>query len=196
MIKLLFVGRMAVLLGVATWFLRLQGVGWSSAGLRRPSWSRLLLAIPLGIVAGALCVGAVGAALRGAGVRAADYSVFAPLRGDLGEYLFWAIPVALGTAAFGEELLFRGFALRCLETVSGGPGRLTTGAAVLLQALIFGALHLYQGLGGAASAGVLGMVLGLVWLLTGRNLWAGIVIHGFFDFSAMTAIYLGDLPQH
>ena len=196
MIKALFVARMVLLLGVATWFLRLQGGEWSSTGLRRASWWRVLLAIPLGAVVSAFCVGAVSAALHGAGVRAADYVMFEPLRGNLGEYLFWAIPVTWGTAAFGEELLFRGFALRSIETVLGGPGKLTTGAAVILQALIFGVLHLYQGPGGAATAATIGLVLGLVWLLTGRNLWAGIAIHGLFDFGAMTTIYLGALPHH
>ncbi len=195
-IKALFVGRIVLLVAAATWFLHLQGAGWSATGLRRASWWRVLLAVPLGLVLSAVCVGAVGTALRGVGVRAADYAMFEPLRGNLGEYLFWALPVTLGTAAIGEELLFRGFVLGSIETVLGGPRRSATGSAVILQAVIFGALHLYQGPGGAATAATIGLVLGLVWLLTGRNLWAGIAIHGLLDLSAMTAIYLAALPHN
>jgi uncharacterized protein len=194
-IKTLFLVRVGLLVGVASWFLHLQGVGWSATGLRRASVGPVLMAVPIGALISVLGSGAVGGALHAAGVHAADYAMFEPLRGDLGEYLFWAIPVAWGSAAFGEELLFRGFALRSLETLLGGPGRRATGAAIILQALIFGALHLYQGSGGAASAATIGFVLGLVWLVTGRNLWAGIIIHGLLDCSAMTAIYLGAMPH-
>jgi membrane protease YdiL (CAAX protease family) len=195
-IKILFLARILVLLGVATWFLRLQHRSWCETGLRKPRLWKTLLCIPLGAIASAICVGAVTAAAYRIGARAADYSMFSPLQGKLGEYLFWAFPVTWGTAAFGEELLFRGFVLSSIETVFGGRGRLVTGGAIVLQAVLFGALHFYQGPGGVATAATIGLILGVMWLLTERNLWAGIAIHGLFDFAAMTAIYFGAMPQH
>ena len=88
-------------------------------------------------------------------------------------------------------MLFRGFVLDALERIIGGPGRWTTPAVILIQAALFGILHLYQGIGGAAIAGTIGLVLGFIWLFSGRNLWPGIVIHGLIDSGAMTAIFLG-----
>lgn len=195
-VKLLFLARIVALLAVGTWFLHLQRSGWAAAGLRKPRWWKTLLAIPLGVVASAVLAGVASAIAFRTGAHAADYSMFSPLRGNLGEYLFWAVAVSWGTAAFGEELIFRGFVLQSVRLVLGDPGRVATIAAIVFRAIIFGLLHLYQGPGGAANAGAIGLVLGVVWLFTERNLWAGIIIHGLLDFFAMTAIYLGVLPHH
>lgn len=73
----------------------------------------------------------------------------------------------------------------------GASGVLVFVTAVTVQAVIFGGLHFYQGVGGMIIAGATGLALGLTWLIAGRNLWAGIVIHALLDGSAMTAIYLG-----
>jgi len=75
--------------------------------------------------------------------------------------------------------------------LSRGEGVWTLAVAVAAQATIFGALHFYQGVSGVIMAAAIGLALGLTWLISGRNLWAGIVIHAIIDGSAMTAIYLG-----
>ena len=56
---------------------------------------------------------------------------------------------------------------------------------------MFGALRAYQGLGGVVTAGAIGLAFGVAWLIAGRNLWAGIVLHALFDLGAMTTFYLG-----
>ncbi len=35
------------------------------------------------------------------------------------------------------------------------------------------------------------MLLGIVWLLSGRNLWPGIIVHGLMDPFFNTAIFFG-----
>ena len=195
--KLLFLLRMVVLIGVATWLLRTRGLGWAQVGLRRPSWLRFALAIPLGLVACAACAGAVRLTQHAVGADTGpggDYAAFRPLEHHLGEYLFWLLPASWGSAAFGEEMLFRGFLLDGFRRAFG-EGRAALVGAILVQALLFGSLHLYQGINGATVATTLGVVLGFVWWASGRNLWAGIVIHGVLDSSAMTVIYLGLLPH-
>lgn len=189
-IKLLFLSRMAVLIAVATGFLRLRGLGWADIGLRRLRLARFALAVPLGLVASVVLVSIVSVALSRAGVRAADYAMFAPLKGRLGEYLFWLVPVTWGSAALGEELVFRGFLLDAVERILGGQGWPASWAAIVIQAALFGGLHFYQGAGGVATATCIGLVLGWVRLFSGRNLWAGIVIHGLIDSAAMTVIFL------
>lgn len=193
--KLALLGRMALLVAVATWMLRSAGKRWSDVGLRAP---RRWWIVGVAVVAGYLALGGAAALLQilvlpRLGLAGPDLAAFAGLRGDLPEYLFWALPVAFGSAAFGEELVARGFLTDRIATLMGGaaPGGWVLFAAVLLQGVLFGACHAYQGLGGALVTAVVGMVLGLVWLWTGRNLWACIFLHGLVDFVSMTAFYTG-----
>lgn len=194
--KLLFLARSLLLVGVATALLRLSGLGWSDVGLRRPAWGRLALAIPVGLLGTFATIWVVRLLQHGASAgRAAgtDYAVFHPLEHHTAEYLFWLF-ASWTSAAIGEEMLFRGFLLDAARRVFGA-GRWSLLAAVLLQAVLFGSLHIYQGLSGAEVATAGGVVLGLVWWGSGRNLWASIVIHGCMDSLAFTVIYLGLLPH-
>jgi membrane protease YdiL (CAAX protease family) len=193
-IKLLFLGRMVVLLIVATLLLRLRGLRWADVGLRRPRWWRFALAIPGGFALAVIGVTALSAVLATQGIPKADYAMFRPLKGDLPLYLFWLGPVAWGSAAFGEEMIFRGFVTNALGRVFGGAKAMATLGAIIVQAGLFGALHLYLGVGGAASAAMIGLVMGLVWWASGRNLWAAIVLHGLIDSFTITAMYLGASP--
>jgi membrane protease YdiL (CAAX protease family) len=190
-VKLAFLGRVVALVALADWMLRTRSLGWSDVGLTRPKWRRLLIALPAGLVLVIAFNAAARFILVTAGLPTANYSMFKPLKGNIEEYLFWELPVSLGTAAFGEELIFRGFIAQALQKLIHGPRALALGGAVATQSVIFGGLHYYQGSGGVISAGLTGFALGLTWLIAGRNLWAGIAIHALLDGSAMTAIYLG-----
>ena len=196
-IKLLFIGRFVVLIGAATLLLRLSGRRWADAGLRKVKPLRLLLAIPLGLAAAVAIASAAEFAVAKLAIQltpAGDW--FLALRGNLELYLFFLIPVTWGTAAFGEEMLFRGFFLDTLQRLFGSSGPIGTTIAVIAQAVIFGLLHLYQGAAGASAAGVLGLALGFVWWFSGRNLWAGIVVHGILDSFSITGLYLGLIGPH
>ncbi len=100
---------------------------------------------------------------------------------DRAEYLFWALAVSWGSAAVGEELLLRGFILDRIAKVVGSSTIPAMLIAIILQAAIFGAFHAHQGLGGVLLTGSAGLVLGLVWLTSGRNLWPGILLHGIVN---------------
>ena len=198
--KALFLLRMAVLLAAATWLLRLRGLTWADVGLRRPRVLRFLAAVPLGLVGGAGAAALVRLSRHAIGPHAgpgvgpgADYAMFNPLAHHLGEYLFWLF-ASWTTAALGEEMLFRGFMLDAARRLIG-EGRAAILGAIVVQALLFGVMHAYQGATGAMVAGALGAVLGLVWWGAGRNLWPSVVIHGLFDSAAMTVIFLGLLPK-
>lgn len=119
LVKLAFLARVAVLVALAGWLLRKRCLGWSDVGLRRPEWRRFLIALPAGLLIAVLFAAVVGAGLARAGLKSADYSMFAPIRANLGQYLFWVLPVTIGTAAFGEELIFRGFHNGCTEPAVG-----------------------------------------------------------------------------
>ncbi len=191
-LKLAFLVRMAALVALAHWMLHKRSLGWSDVGLRQPHWWRFLVALPAGALLTILFAAGAHAVVAPFGLPLPSYAMFAPIRGNLGEYLFWVLPVSIGTAAIGEELIFRGFIADALRRLCGGGSEpLVFVIALTAQAVIFGSLHFYQGVSGIITAGATGLALGLTWLIAGRNLWAGIALHALLDGSAMTAIYLG-----
>lgn len=183
--------RMFLLVAVATLLLKAAGETWSGVGLRRPgSYWRVAALVLAGYLAVGLMFVAVSQLLAMFGVSSKTLGLFAAIEGNTAEYLYWLIPVAWGSAAIGEELVFRGFIQTRLEAAAGSV-KAASAIAVVGQALIFGALHYYQGLGGAILAGATGLVIGIVYLAGRRNLWAPIILHGLVDTVTLTAVYYG-----
>lgn len=89
------------------------------------------------------------------------------------ELVVW---VALSvTAGFCEELIFRGYLQRQFLALTGNDG-----FAVLLQSLVFGAAHLYQGWKGALTITVYGALFGVLaaWR---KSLRPGMIQHAAQD---------------
>ena len=186
--------RMLALVGLATLLLAWSGDRWSTVGLTRPaSVRRAAGLIILGYLGVALVAAACHMLLPVLGIAPKLSIIFGALRGNTAEYLYWLLPVAWGSAAFGEELVFRGCLQSRLERLFGS-GKGAAFLAAIVQAMIFGAMHGYQGAGGAMLAGGTGLVLGLVYVVGGRNLWACIVLHGLIDTVSLTALYLDAMP--
>jgi membrane protease YdiL (CAAX protease family) len=84
------------------------------------------------------------------------------------------IPVAL-SAGFCEELAFRGYLQKQFQAITGGAGW-----AVLIQAIVFGIGHLYEGVGPVARIMVFGVLFGTVaaWR---KNLRPGMIAHAWAD---------------
>jgi uncharacterized protein len=189
--KLFQLLRMAFLVLLCTWLLRRGGEHWADVGLRRPPrwWMVPLLTAGGFVLLIVLSSVMYQVILPAVGAPPPELSAGRAIRGDLAEYLYAAIPVAWGSAAFGEELVTRGFLLDRIAKVIGSPGTPALLAAIVLQAALFGAFHLYQGIGGALLTGAVGLLIGLIWLWGGRNLWACILLHGLVDFIAATESY-------
>jgi uncharacterized protein len=184
---------MVVPLVAATWFLHRQASGWRDLGF--PCRMRLgrFLYLTLGAVAAIYLVNSfvVVPLLRWLGAPPVDIGLLVEaIEGDLTLYLLFLIPVGWGSAAFGEELLVRGFVMNRLALLFG------IRWAVVLQAFLFALGHAYQGVTGMVSLFVVGLLLGLVYLRAPRNLWPAIAAHGIIDTISLSLIYLGfgDLP--
>lgn len=93
-------------------------------------------------------------------------------------------------AAFGEEVLFRGYLFERWRRLfgNGWPAR---AAIVLFSSVLFGAAHYAnQGMAGAQQALIFGLVFGALYARTGRL--AGLMIaHAAFDLAAVAIIYWG-----
>lgn len=179
---------------LATLRLQRRGVTWRDVGLARPA---SIGGVALRVVLGYLGLAAVGTMLnllvlpRLGFAPGSSVAAFSSLEGDTWKYLYW-LAIAWTTAAVGEELLFRGFVQSRLEILFGGT-RAAVAGALLVQALIFGFGHGYQGVAGVAVTSAAGLVLGAVRLAGRGNLVACIVLHGLVDTISLTAVYLGAL---
>jgi len=66
--------------------------------------------------------------------------------------------------------------------------------ALIIVNVAFGLAHLYQGWNGVIQATVGGVLLGVLYLVTGRNLIAPIVAHGLGNSLDFILMYLGLYP--
>jgi len=169
----------------------LRRVGWSGIGLRRPaSWSRVVgLGIATGVLLQVLSEFVTEPLIARLTHQVADMSEFAPLVGNLklaGVYL-----VLVWTwAAFGEELTYRGYVLNRAADLGGRTGLAWALGLVLVMGL-FGFGHSYQGLAGMIDTGIHGLLLGILYLASGRNLWPCVIAHGVCDSAGIVLIFFG-----
>ncbi len=88
----------------------------------------------------------------------------------------WFLGLSI-TAGVCEELLFRGLLPALLAALLQGP---SPWLVILLAAVAFGLAHAYQGVTGVVVTGILGAVLGVVYLTTG-SLFVVMVLHALLD---------------
>ncbi|MGB3797568.1 MAG: CPBP family intramembrane glutamic endopeptidase, partial [Alteraurantiacibacter sp.] len=102
-------------------------------------------------------------------------------------FALWVVGVAIFAAGFGEEVLYRGFLMDRLERLPGLRGR--GGAVLVIQALLFGLPHAYQGWGGMVVTACVGLLFGFIRNRCGGNLWAVIIAHAAVDTIMMSLAY-------
>ena len=117
--------------------------------------------------------------------------------GDIGRELKGNLPllaervaISLVVVGFVEEFIFRGFVMSRVAHIFGG-ANWSWIIALFAQAALFGLAHGYQQLYGMALTGIIGLFLGAVYLLSGRNLWVPIIGHGVYD--AAHAIWIAGI---
>jgi uncharacterized protein len=107
-------------------------------------------------------------------------------RGHLLQELPLILQVAV-TAGVCEEIIYRGTVISRLEAIFP-KGRTITGLILLFSAAIFGAAHAYQAPAGMLVTGLIGLFLGLTYVLSARLLWTVIIIHATYDVLSLSAI--------
>jgi membrane protease YdiL (CAAX protease family) len=170
------VGMQWVLVAACAWVLARRGLALADLGLRGPP--PVLAVMAAALLAGSLVGGAL-ASLR-ALARLTDpgrlghlQKVARILPASGGERAAFVV-VAL-TAGVCEEILYRGFLIYAL-----GGALHSTWVALAVAAVFFGGAHAYQGPRGVATTGLLGAILGGLYVLCG-SLWPGIGLHAVVD---------------
>ena len=199
-VRLTGAGSVAIWCGiiVATLFMKRDGITWRALGLVLPTgfreWASTLGLALLAVVS---VIAFMIFILDPVTIHfdwttppeAPDRFVF--LLGKPYIFLAYLVGVVWVGAALGEELLMRGFVLNRLADLFGQT-RLAWISATLVHAVIFGLLHIYQGMPGMVGTGVVAFIFAGIYLIGKRRLLPVIIGHGIVNTISLTAYYLSD----
>lgn len=174
--------------------LRLRHARWSTIGFSRPEdpWRAIVVGVVAGVLMELLADYVTTPAISAFFGVEPDNSGLKGIQGNL-TMLFIFLGLNWTLAAFGEEICFRGFLMKRLAQVFG-EGRWAWMASLLLSSFLFGWGHTEQGVSGWVQEGLSGLLLGVLFLATGRNLAVPIVAHGVSNTVAFVLIYFGKYP--
>jgi membrane protease YdiL (CAAX protease family) len=100
------------------------------------------------------------------------------------------IASVLISAAFGEEVFFRGYLFERLGALLGA-SRAALFATVLVTSGLFALAHYQdQGLPGVEQASMTGLVLGGIYAWR-KEIWLPMIVHAAYDLAAILLIYMG-----
>ncbi len=116
-----------------------------------------------------------------------DYSGFSNLKGNLEQLLVFLL-LSWTLAAFGEEVVFRGYLQKLLTDLFGAS---LTGVLLMvgISSLLFGLLHIAQGLVGVVITTIDAVFFSCLKRKFDNNLWATIIAHGFYNTIGMLVFF-------
>ena len=121
-----------------------------------------------------------------------DLEDFRTLTGNLKLTLIF-LALAWILAAFGEEMVYRGYLMnRVADLFNRTPRAWIISLIIVTRRIWAGARP--SGLTGVIDEGLMGLLLGLIYLRTGRNLSVPIIAHGVQDSIDFILIFLGKYP--
>jgi membrane protease YdiL (CAAX protease family) len=170
-------------LGRGPWLLAL---GWGSLYFRKIGWRGIGLILELFelFVSQPILVRIIG--------KKADLSQFSDLTGNLKVTALYILIVWI-VAAFGEEMIYRGYLMNRVADLLNRTRKAWILSLIVVH-IVFGLAHSYQGLTGVIDEGVMGALLAVIYLRTGRNLAVPIVAHGVQDSIDLILIFTGRYP--
>ena len=171
--------------------LKVQKKNWNRFGFAKPdNWPKTILTSVIWLVLFQILIGWILKPwiIRLTG-KPLDISEFEILRGNFNA-LVRGLAVVWTIAAFGEEMVFRGYFLNRINDIfrSRKTGLIL---AVVCSSLFFGLGHIYQGISGLILASVAGVIYSLAFIFSGKNLWVPILVHGFYDTWAFLVLFFG-----
>jgi CAAX protease family protein len=192
--KLIPLSKTPFLLAFAWLSLRTRKIRWRDIGLSRfGNWKITLAAgVGVGLLLEVFQLFISQPFLVRVLRKQPDLELFRALHGNL-KWTLLALAGAWTLAAFGEEMVYRGYLMNRVADLLN-----RTRSAWLVSLIIvhlgFGLAHAYQGITGIVDEGLAGLLLGLTYLGTKRNLAVPIIAHGITDSIDFALIFLGKYP--
>jgi len=191
---LIFFSKTPILVLLGSISLWVRRIGWRRIGLTRyRNWK---ITIGLGVGAGLLMEGfqlfvsqPLLVQLTGKKPNLED---FRALTGNL-KLTVVALILVWTLAAFGEEMVYRGYLMNRVADLMHRTRRAWIISLIVVH-IGFGLAHAYQGVTGVIDEGLMGLLLGLIYLRTDRNLSVPIIAHGVQDTIDCVLIFLGMYP--
>lgn len=167
---------------VAVWRMRARGVTWKELGLRKPDNFLKTLGVAGAILASVLASIIIFEIVKdqlpsSIGPDTSSESAvskFGDLKGNF--TLFFTIIIFIWLESMLEELLDRGFMMNWFERLFSRT-TFATIFAVIIQAVIFGFRHSYDLSERSITVGLIGLIMGIAYVVFGRNLWPLIIAH-------------------
>lgn len=91
-------------------------------------------------------------------------------------------------AAFGEELAFRILLMRGVAFALGD-SQLAFGSALVVQAVVFGLVHAYQGPAGIVGTTINALIFGGLTLAARGSIWPAAIAHGSSNSVGIMGLY-------
>ncbi len=167
---------------VASWRMKARGITWAELGLCKPANLKKVITATvfiLGMAIGSIIIFEI---LKDQLVwdlspdtsNESAASKFGNLKNNW--VLFFSIIPVIWLESFLEEVLDRGFLMNWIERVFSST-LLATILAVVLQAVIFGFRHSNDLSERSITVGLIGLAMGVGYVVFGRNLWPLILAH-------------------
>jgi CAAX protease family protein len=192
--KLIPLSKTPFLLALAWLSLRVRQLRWRDVGLSRFQNWKVTLGAGVGVgvllelfqlfISQPFLVRVLG--------KQPDLELFRALHGNV-KWTLIALAGAWTLAAFGEEMVYRGYLMNRVADLLNRT-RSAWVVSIIVVHVGFGLAHAYQGITGIVDEGLAGLLLGLVYLGTRRNLAVPIVAHGITDSLDLVLIFLGKYP--
>ena len=191
---LIYFSKTPYLLLFAWLSLRIRGLRWRDVGLSVYRNWRTTIAFGLiaGVVLEAFQLFVSQPILVHLLHKQADLETFRALHGNLKLTLIY-IGLVWILAAFGEEMVYRGYLMNRVADFFNRTQRAWIISLIVVH-VGFGLAHAYQGITGVLDEGLAGLLLGILYLRTGRNLAVPIIAHGIQDTIDFILIFLGKYP--
>lgn len=116
-----------------------------------------------------------------------DLTRFSDVAGSLGA-LIGLLALSWTLAAFGEEIAFRIVLMRGIAYALGD-SRAAFATALVVQAVVFGLVHAYQGPAGIAGSAISGLVYGGLTLVARGSIWPAAITHGLNNTIGILEVY-------
>ncbi len=172
-------------------FLWPQGVPLSQIGFLPPqNWfTTIVIGLGLGLLIQLVAVILIEPFTENITKSKHDHSIIAAVKGNWKVFLQWMLMVWILVAVI-EEGIYRGYLMTELKNLLG-LGSVALIINLLYSSVVFGLSHGYQGNSGMLSTGIIGVILGIIFILSDFNLWLVIFTHGFIDTIGIGLIAIG-----